>query len=77
MKVFFAPWRPPAVEIIIIVRGRMIIRNKPGEGEDDGEKGYRGDILDDPLGQRIGLVHGLKKFRQDKVRGKLQYQEEV
>ena len=33
----------------------------PGGGEDDGEEGDRGDVLDDPLGEGVGLVHGLKR----------------
>ena len=33
----------------------------PGGGEDDGEEGDRGDVLDDPLGEGVGLVHGLKQ----------------
>ena len=32
----------------------------PGGGEDDGEEGDRGDVLDDPLGEGVGLVHGLE-----------------
>jgi hypothetical protein len=32
----------------------------PGDREEDGQEGDRGDVLDNSLAQRVGLVHRLK-----------------
>ena len=47
------------VEIAVGVLVDDLGLEESGSGEEDGEEGDAGDVLDDALGEGVGLVHGL------------------